>query len=490
MTTFKELNVSAPILKALESMGFEEATPIQAETIPHALEGKDVIGQAQTGTGKTAAFGIPMIERFDSNLRAVQGLVVAPTRELAIQVAAEINRLGKFKGIRALAVYGGQHMDRQIRALKDRPQIVVATPGRLLDHLRRRTIRLGDIQIAVLDEADEMLNMGFIDDIKEILNVIPEERQTLLFSATMPREIREIATTLMKNPTEIKVKAKEMTVENIDQYFMEVPERFKFDTLTNHFDIHSPTLAIVFTRTKKRVDEITDGLQVRGFRAEGIHGDLTQGKRMSVLNKFKHSRIEVLVATDVAARGLDISGVTHVYNFDIPQDPESYVHRIGRTGRAGRTGEAISFVTPREMPHLRLIEEVTKSKMKRLVPPTNQEAARGKQQATAEKLLRTIEKEDLKSFNQTATELLEDHDSITVVSAALKLLTKERKDVPVRISSIQPISVKNVRGGGRGDSKRRQGGGGGKRFYGKRAQGSGSGRGSRRQGNFQKRRGR
>lgn len=492
MTTFKELNVSSQVLKALEAMGFEEATPIQAETIPHGMEGKDVIGQAQTGTGKTAAFGIPMIEQFDVALKSVQGLVVAPTRELAIQVAAEINRLGKFKGIRALAVFGGQHMDRQIRALKDRPHIVVATPGRLLDHIRRRTIRLNDIKVAVLDEADEMLNMGFIDDIKDILKAIPEERQTLLFSATMPKEIREIATTLMNNPVEIKVKAKEMTVENINQYFMEVPERYKFDTLTNHFDIHSPTLAIVFTRTKKRVDEITDGLQVRGFRAEGIHGDLTQGKRMSVLNKFKHGRVEVLVATDVAARGLDISGVTHVYNFDIPQDPESYVHRIGRTGRAGRTGEAISFVTPREMPHLRLIEQVTKSKMKRLVPPTNQEAQRGKQQVAAEKISKTIEAgEDLKSYNETAAALLEDHDSVTVVSAALKLLTKERKNVPVRISSVQPISVKNMHGGGRGgrsDGKRHKSGGG-KRFYNKRHSSSGNHGGKRRKGNFGKRRG-
>lgn len=495
MTTFKELNLSSASLKALESMGFEEATPIQAETIPHAMEGKDVIGQAQTGTGKTAAFGIPMIEQFETSRKGVQGLVVAPTRELAIQVAAELNRLGKVKGVRSLAVYGGQQMDRQIRALKDRPQIVVATPGRLLDHLNRRTIKLGDIKVAVLDEADEMLNMGFIDDIKDILKAIPEERQTLLFSATMPKEIRNIATTLMKNPVEIKVKAKEMTVENIDQYFMEVPERFKFDTLTNHFDINSPTLAIVFTRTKKRVDEITDGLQVRGFRAEGIHGDLTQGKRMSVLNKFKHGRIEVLVATDVAARGLDISGVTHVYNFDIPQDPESYVHRIGRTGRAGRTGEAISFVTPREMPHLRLIEEITKSKMKRIVPPTNQEAARGKQQATAEKLMQLIEKEDLKSFHQTATELLEDHDSVSVVSAALKMLTKERNEVPVQISSVQPISVKGGGGGGRGRGGRggrggrqdnRRKGGGGKRFYGNRKNSGGGG--GRRKGNFQKRR--
>lgn len=459
MTRFTELNISEKVLRALEEMGFEEATPIQAETIPHGLNGKDIIGQAQTGTGKTAAFGIPMIEQFETDVKHVQGLVVAPTRELAIQVAAEINRLGKFKRIRALAIYGGQEMGRQIRALKDRPQIVVATPGRLLDHLKRRTIRLDEIKTVVLDEADEMLNMGFIDDIKEILRLVPEERQTLLFSATMPKEIREIATTLMKTPVEIKIKAKEMTVENIDQIFMEVPERQKFDTLSNHLDIHSPKLAIVFARTKKRVDEITDGLQVRGFRAEGIHGDLSQAKRMNVLRKFKDERIEILVATDVAARGLDISGVTHVYNFDIPQDPESYVHRIGRTGRAGRTGEAISFVTPREIPHLRLIEKVTKSKMKRAIPPTTQDAERGMQQVAAEQLIKTLEENNLTDYKETASNLLEDHDSIRLVAAALKLLTKERKDVPVRISAIEPISVKRSQ-----NNSRRQG----KRFYEKR----------------------
>ena len=453
MTTFKELGVSAPILKALERMGFEEATPIQGETIPLAMAGKDVIGQAQTGTGKTAAFGIPMIEEFDKSVRKIQGLVVAPTRELAIQVSEEINRLGRTKGIRVLPVFGGQHMERQIRSLKEGPQIVVATPGRLLDHMRRRTIRIDDVKTVVLDEADEMLNMGFIDDIKDILKGVPEERQTLLFSATMPREIRDIATNLMKNPQVIKVKATEMTVENIDQYFIEVPERLKFDTLSNHMDINEPKLAIVFSRTKKRVDEIAEGLQARGFRAEGIHGDLTQGKRMSVLNKFKNGRIEVLVATDVAARGLDISGVTHVYNFDIPQDPESYVHRIGRTGRAGRTGEAFSFVTPREIGHLQVIQRVTKGKIKRMMPPTNKEAERGQQQLTVEKLLKTIAEKDLKTYQETATELLEEHDSITVIAAALSMLTQERRDVPVQLSSIQPISVRNR--GGQGKNNRR-----------------------------------
>ncbi|MDO6450580.1 DEAD/DEAH box helicase [Oceanobacillus profundus] len=485
MTKFNELGVSASIMKALEKMGFEEATPIQAETIPFALEGNDVIGQAQTGTGKTAAFGIPMIDKIDSKLRKVQGLVVAPTRELAIQVAEELNRLAKFTGIRALAIFGGQHMDRQIRALKDGPQIVVATPGRLMDHMRRRTIRTDAVQTAVLDEADEMLNMGFIDDIREILKSIPEDRQTLLFSATMPKEIRNIATTLMKSPKEVKVKAKEMTVENIEQYFIEIPEKFKFDTLNNHLDIHSPELAIVFGRTKKRVDEITEGLQARGYRAEGIHGDLTQGKRMSVLNKFKGGRVDVLVATDVAARGLDISGVTHVYNFDIPQDPESYVHRIGRTGRAGRTGEAISFITPREMAHLQLIEKTTKSKMKRLVPPTNQDALRGQQQVTIDKIVKTIEKKDLKSYHAAANDLLEDNDSVSVIAAALSLLTKERRDAPVKISSVAPISVKKAQRSK--DNNRRSNN---KRFYGQRRDGGGGrgqGGGRGRKGNFQRR---
>ncbi|MFA1822576.1 DEAD/DEAH box helicase [Virgibacillus oceani] len=476
MTTFNELNISNPIMKALENMGFEEATPIQSETIPYALEGNDVIGQAQTGTGKTAAFGIPMIEKIDAKKRKVQGLVVAPTRELAIQVAEEINRLSKFKRVRALAIFGGQHMERQIRALKEGPQIVVATPGRLLDHMRRKTIRIDMVETTVLDEADEMLNMGFIDDIREILKGIPEDRQTLLFSATMPKEIRDIATNMMKEPKEIKVKAKEMTVENIDQFFIEIPEKFKFDTLNNHLDINSPELAIVFARTKKRVDEVTEGLQARGYRAEGIHGDLTQGKRMSVLNKFKNNRVDVLVATDVAARGLDISGVTHVYNFDIPQDPESYVHRIGRTGRAGRTGEAISFVTPREMAHLQLIEKTTKSKMKRLVPPTIHDARKGQQQVTVDKILKTIEQSDLKPYKQTANDLLEDHDSISVIAAALKLMTKERRDTPVRISSVAPISVKKAQRSK--DNNRRSNN---KRFYGKRGQGN-RGQGGRNQG--------
>ncbi|WP_254434210.1 DEAD/DEAH box helicase [Halobacillus sp. Marseille-Q1614] len=454
MTTFNSLGLSKPVLKALDNMGFEETTPIQEQTIPLGLQGKDVIGQAQTGTGKTAAFGIPMIEKIDKDIRKVQGLVVAPTRELAIQVAEEINRLGKNKGIRTLPIYGGSNMDRQIRALKDN-HIVVATPGRLLDHIRRKTIKLEYVHTAVLDEADEMLNMGFIDDIRDILKALPEHRQTLLFSATMPKEIRNIATTLMKSPEEVKVKAKEMTVENIEQYYVEIPEKHKFDTLTRLLDIHAPALAIVFGRTKRRVDELSDGLQARGFRAEGIHGDLTQGKRMSVLNKFKKGRIEILVATDVAARGLDISDVSHVYNFDIPQDPESYVHRIGRTGRAGRKGESISFVTPREKAQLNLIEKLTKKKVERMSVPSSDEARRGQQQVAVENLVDTMEKQDLSKFQNSANELLEQHDASTIVAAALKLMTKERSEVPVRLSSVQPISVKGAQRSGKGKGSKK-----------------------------------
>ncbi|MCP3029744.1 DEAD/DEAH box helicase [Halobacillus sp. A1] len=428
-------------------MGFEETTPIQEQTIPLGLQGKDVIGQAQTGTGKTAAFGIPMIEKIEKDVRSVQGLVIAPTRELAIQVAEEVNRLGKNKGVRALPIYGGSNMDRQIRALRDN-HIVVATPGRLLDHIRRKTIKLENVHTAVLDEADEMLNMGFIDDIRDILKSLPEHRQTLLFSATMPKEIRNIATTLMKQPEEVKVKSKEMTVENIEQYYVEIPEKHKFDTLTRLLDIDAPALAIVFGRTKRRVDEVADGLQARGFLAEGIHGDLTQGKRMSVLNKFKKGRIEILVATDVAARGLDISEVSHVYNFDIPQDPESYVHRIGRTGRAGRKGKSISFVTPREKAQLNLIEKLTKKHVERLSVPSSDEARRGQQQMAVDKIVQTLDQEDVSKYQQSAGELLEQHDASDIIAAALKQMTKERSEVPVRLSSVQPISVKGGGGGG------------------------------------------
>jgi ATP-dependent RNA helicase DeaD len=442
---FNELGLNDLIIRAILNMGFEEATPIQEQTIPIALEGRDLIGQAQTGTGKTAAYGIPLMERIAENSEQIQGIVLAPTRELAVQVAEELNKIGEFKGIHSLPIYGGQEMDRQIRALKKRPHIIVATPGRLMDHMRRRTIRLNMIKMVVIDEADEMLNMGFVEDIETILKEIPEERQTLLFSATMPRPIQNLAQKFMKNPEIISIKAKEVTVDTIEQHFIEVLERQKFDVISRLLDIQSPDLAIIFCRTKRRVDEISEALSKRGYSAEAIHGDLSQSKRDSVLRQFKEGTIEILVATDVAARGLDISGVTHVYNFDIPQDPDGYVHRVGRTARAGKTGLAVTLVTPREMGQLRLIEQVTRRKMIRKLVPTIIEAIEGQQRLTMEKLLRVIAEEDIQKYQRVAEELLEENDSVTLLSAALKMLTKEPDTSSVQITEPASSRVKNFR---------------------------------------------
>ena len=444
MANFTDLNLSELIIKSIINMGFEETTPIQEMTIPAALQGKDLIGQAQTGTGKTAAYGIPLIERIAEQAEHVQGIVLAPTRELAVQVAEELNKIGQFKRIHALPIYGGQGIDWQIRALKKRPHIIVATPGRLMDHMRRKTIRLNDIKILVLDEADEMLNMGFLDDIETILKEIPEDRQTLLFSATMPRQIQNIAQRFMKEPELISIKSTGVTVSDTEQHYVEVSERLKFDVLSRILDIQSPDLAIVFARTKRRVDELSEALSKRGYSAEGIHGDLTQSKRDSVLRQFKDGTIEVLVATDVAARGLDISGVTHVFNFDIPQDPESYVHRVGRTGRAGKSGLAITLVTPREMGMLRLIEQVIKRRIVRKPIPTIIEAVEGQQRLTMTEILRVIAEEDIEKYKGVAEELLSEHDSVTLLSAALKIITKEPETVQVHLTESAPMRGRSM----------------------------------------------
>ncbi len=445
MSNFNELGLSNPLIRAVTEMGFEETTPIQEKTIPLALERYDLIGQAQTGTGKTAAFGIPMIENLSPDRENIKGLVVTPTRELAIQVAEELNRIGQFKGIRALPIYGGQDIERQIRALRNRPQIIVGTPGRLMDHMRRRTVRLQSVEIVILDEADEMLSMGFVEDIENILTEVPEERQTMLFSATMPKSILDLAQKFMKSPEVIGVKTKEMTVPQIEQYYVEVQEKQKFDVLCRILDIQSPELAIVFGRTKRRVDELHEALSKRGYSAEGIHGDLTQSRRDMVMRHFKEGLTEILVATDVAARGLDISGVTHVYNFDIPQDPESYVHRIGRTGRAGKAGLAVTLVTPREMGHLRLIEQVAKRRIFRKPLPTINDAMAGQQRITMEKLTRALEDGDIHRYKEMAEEMLENADSVTLLAAALKLLIKEPNTTPITLTEESPLRAKQRR---------------------------------------------
>ena len=445
LVKFQDLGISPATMKALKRMGFEEATPIQAETIPLSLQNKDLIGQAQTGTGKTAAFGVPLVDKIDVANEVIQGIIIAPTRELAIQVSEELYKIGYGKRTRVLSIFGGQDINRQIRALKKNPHIIVGTPGRILDHINRKTLRLDSVKTVILDEADEMLNMGFIDDIESILSKIPTERQTLLFSATMPAPIRKMAERFMKDPEVVKVKAKEMTVPLIEQYYIETQEKTKFDILTRLLDIQSPELAIIFGRTKRRVDELSEALNLRGYTAEGIHGDLSQAKRMSVLRKFKEGTIDVLVATDVAARGLDISGVTHVYNFDIPQDPESYVHRIGRTGRAGKEGVAITFITYRERSYLQVVEKTTKRKMEKMIPPTVDQAIEGQQKAVIEKISQIMDENNLDSYRNVADELLEQKDASTIVAAVLKMLTKEPDTTPVKLTEEKPLPVKRDR---------------------------------------------
>lgn len=485
MALFNDLNVEESIMKAVDKMGFEEATPIQEKVIPLGKEGQDIIGQAQTGTGKTVAFGIPCVERVELEEKHPQALVLTPTRELAIQVAEELNKLGQFKGIRALPIYGGQEITRQITALKKRPQIIVATPGRYMDHMRRKTIRPEYLKIVVLDEADEMLSMGFIEDIETILQEVPNERQTLLFSATMPPKLRGIADRFMNNPVSIAVKAKQLTVENIDQRYIISPEKDKFDILCNLLDKETPELAIIFGRTKRRVDELTESLSIRGFAVEGLHGDMKQERRDHVIKKFKRGAIDVMVATDVAARGLDVNDVSHVINFDLPQDSESYVHRIGRTGRAGRKGISYSFVTPREKDHLAYIEESTKKRMTKMEPPTYADALTGRHQQAMDSLREAAMDPGVTQLSEPARELLEQFDAVTLVSAALKMVTKEPSKKPVKITGEAPVRSKhkpsrdNRSGGGGGGKRRRDrsgGGGGGLRINAKkRANRSGGG---------------
>ena len=445
---FSELGLNAELLKSIEQMGFEEATPIQEQTIPLALQGLDVIGQAQTGTGKTAAFGLPMLQKIDNNNKVIQGIVIAPTRELAIQTQEELYRLSRDKKVSVQVVYGGADINRQIRTLKNKPQIIVGTPGRLLDHIKRKTIRLDHIETLVLDEADEMLNMGFLEDIEAILSETPAERQTLLFSATMPDSIKKIGVKFMHAPEHVKIKASHTAANLIDQYFVKCKDFEKFDTMTRLFDVQNPELAIVFGRTKRRVDELSKGLELRGYRAEGIHGDLTQQKRMSVLNAFKTGNLDILVATDVAARGLDISGVTHVYNYDIPQDPESYVHRIGRTGRAGKEGMSVTFVTPNEMDYLRTIENLTKKPITPLQPPSDEEAFRGQVKTAMDEVETLVKETETDKYKRAAVRLLEEHTAEDLVAAFLKSLSKDATDVPVKITPERPLPSRKGKGGG------------------------------------------
>ncbi len=416
---FGELVLDKKIVTALRDMGFEEPSPIQAQAIPSALEGKDVIGQAQTGTGKTAAFGIPIIQGINER-KKIEALIMSPTRELAVQVAEEVSNIGKTKHIKVLPVYGGQPIERQIRSLKRGIQVVIGTPGRLLDHIRRGTINLEHVRYLVLDEADEMLDMGFIDDMEEIIKHIPSERQTMLFSATMPLPILSLTKKYMRAPKLVTVSKEELTVPLIEQYYFET--RDKVEGLSRLLDAEIDGRLIIFCRTKKGVDNLSSSLQSRGYSAEGLHGDLSQNQRDRVMKKFREGSLDILIATDVAARGLDIENVNYVINYDIPQDPESYVHRIGRTGRAGNTGVAMTFITPREFRQLKLIEKVAKTKIKRRELPTVGDVLERQREQIVSRMESLLDMGTYHDYLPIVASLSKEYEVEDVAAAALKMM--------------------------------------------------------------------
>lgn len=418
---FGNINISKKVRQAISDMGFEEPSPIQAQTIPLVIEGKDIIGQAQTGTGKTAAFGIPIIEGIIDEKRYVQALVLTPTRELANQVAEELAKIAKYRRIKTLAVYGGQPIERQIRALNYGVHVVIGTPGRIIDHIKRKTLNLQRINTLVLDEADEMLDMGFIEDIETILDNVSTERQTLLFSATMPHPILKLADKYMHDPVTVSISKEQLTVPLIEQVYYEMRERDKVDYLCRILDVEDFQRSIIFGRTKKGVDELVSSLQTRGYLAEALHGDLSQVQRDRVMRKFRDGSIEILVATDVAARGLDIENVTHVINFDIPQDPESYVHRIGRTGRAGKSGVAITLIQPRDFKQLKLIEKLTKTRIKRGQLPSIADIAERQREVLRQHLIDLMEEGKLGAYRTLILDMSDEFDAIDLAAAALKL---------------------------------------------------------------------
>ncbi len=431
---FDELNLDERILRAVTDMGFEAASPIQAQAIPVQMEGRDVVGQAQTGTGKTAAFGIPLLQKIDPDSTKLQAIALCPTRELAIQVADEIRRLAKYMhGIKVLPIYGGQDIVRQIRGLKDGTQIVIGTPGRVMDHMRRKTIRCDHIHTVIMDEADEMLNMGFLEDMETILSQLPQERQTVMFSATMPMEIQNIAKRFQRDPVTVKVVKKELTVPKVTQYYYEVKPKTKVEVMCRLLDMYAPKLSVAFCNTKKQVDELVQDLQGRGYFAEGLHGDLKQMQRDRVMSSFRSGATEILVATDVAARGIDVDNVEAVFNYDIPQDDEYYVHRIGRTGRAGKDGIAFSLVVGKEVYKLRDIQRYCKTKIIPQAIPSLDDITAIKAEKIMEQVMDLINDTDLtKMVNIIEKKVLEEEDctSLDVAAALLKLaMGEENEDI-------------------------------------------------------------
>jgi len=417
---FAELGLSAEMLKAIDKLGFEQAAPIQAEAIPLLMQGKDIVGQSQTGSGKTAAFGIPAVEKVEVDKRAVQILILCPTRELAVQVSEEIHKLAFFKrGLHALPVYGGQSYERQFLGLKQGAQIVIGTPGRVMDHMRRGTLRFDALKMVILDEVDVMLNMGFRDDIELILQATPKERQTVFFSATIPRPIQQLIEKYSRAPQQVRIEQKAMTVPTVDQFYYEVDRRYKIELLTRLIDIHDLKLGIIFCNTKRMVDDLVDHLNAQGYSADRLHGDMNQAQRDRVMNKFRKSGLEFLVATDVAARGIDVDDVEVVFNYDLPYDGEDYVHRIGRTGRKGRSGRAISFASGREVFQIRNIERYTNMRIQRGKPPTAGEVAEARTTVFLEKLRATLKSGEFKRHDHVIERLLEEGFASTDICSAL-----------------------------------------------------------------------
>lgn len=430
---FNELALSPEMEKAVIDMGFIEASPIQSQTIPHLLERKDVIGQAQTGTGKTAAFGIPMLELIEPGDKSVSSLIICPTRELAIQVAAELKKLAKYKKhIHILPVYGGSSIQNQIQDLRRGVQIIVGTPGRIMDHLERKTLSFEKVKMVVLDEADNMLDMGFREDIEGILKQMPADRQTVLFSATMPKPILDIARRFQKNPVHVKVTSENLTNTSIEQIYFEVGHASRTKIVSSLMDMYSLKLVLLFCNTKRKVDEVVNMMRTLGHKADGIHGDLSQNQRNSVLASFKSGKINILVASDVAARGIDVSNVDAVFNYDMPQDSEYYVHRIGRTGRAGKTGKAFSFITGRnEMYRLRDIERHTKAKIVRGNIPTEKEMLELNNVKLLTQLKKIFADGQLEKFETMANDYCKEGFTILQLAAVLlKLALKADKPSP------------------------------------------------------------
>ena len=436
-----EFEISQEVRQAVAEMGFEEPTPIQRDAIPPMLEGRDVIGQAQTGTGKTAAFGIPLVEKIDPADRRVQAIVLSPTRELALQTAGELMKLGKYRHVSVLPVYGGTPIERQLRELSRGVQVVIGTPGRVMDHMRRGTLDLSGVRLAVLDEADEMLDMGFRDDIETILQQTPEARQTALFSATMPQPILMLGQKYLKDPAHIRVAAKEMTVDKVNQSYISVRSFQKGELLARLLVRDDTKLALVFCNTKLGVENVVTNLQSRGFSAAGLHGDMRQIERDAIMARFRNGMVNVLVATDVAARGIDVDGVETVFNYDIPLDAEYYVHRVGRTGRAGREGRAYTFVVGREVARMWDYRKYTGAKILCEKAPTGEEISRVLAERMADRIAAHAQQEVTEENRELARRLLNELDAETAVAALIGLVAASgtKIDVAVDLNIPEPV---------------------------------------------------